>query len=202
MKSYIIYPDGGADPNPGPGGYGCVITTPATPNVCIRQGYVLTTNNRMELRGVIAGLAAIEERAVVHVKCDSKYVVKGATLWLAGWKSHNWTRPPAKGSRDRQPLLNADLWKQLDAQLARHVVSIKWLKGHNGDPNNERADQLTWEARERDLILDEGMSCPAWMCQRPHAEPCLVHRPVLFAALNPCNGCEPIVRGVIGKVRL
>lgn len=101
----------------------------------------LTTNNRMELKALIEGLKAIRrEHAYVRVFTDSKYVQKGCTEWLEGWKRNGWRRS------DGKPVLNVDLWQELDALIQKHTIEFCWVKGHNGHPMNELADRLATAA--------------------------------------------------------
>jgi len=99
-------------------------------------GEAATTNNRMELRAAIEGLKALREPCEVTLTTDSTYVMKGLTEWLPGWKARGWR------TAGKQPVKNAELWRELDAQVARHTVSWEWVKGHSGHPGNERADAL------------------------------------------------------------
>jgi len=95
-----------------------------------------TTNNRMELMAAITALESLTRSCDVVITTDSTYVLKGITEWLAGWKARNWR------TASKQPVKNVDLWQRLDAAVARHTVSWEWVKGHNGHPENERADEL------------------------------------------------------------
>ena len=99
-----------------------------------------TTNNRMELSGAIQGLSALTKPCEVTLFCDSQYVVKGIQSWLEGWKRAGWRKA------DKQPVMNADLWQELDRQLQKHRLEAKWVRGHAGHPENERVDQLASEA--------------------------------------------------------
>lgn len=99
-------------------------------------GEELTTNNRMELTAVIKGLAALNKPCSVLVTTDSKYVLSGMTEWMPNWKKRNWK------TASKKPVLNVDLWQQLDAQVQQHEVSWEWVKGHSGHLENELADQL------------------------------------------------------------
>ena len=134
----IIYTDGGCSPNPGLGGWAAVLISPAHGNR-ERELYGAqpdSTNNRMELTAVIEALRALNRpcRVVAHV--DSRYVMNGVTSWMAGWKRNGWK------TAARKPVLNQDLWQALDTELARHEIRWVWVKGHAGDPGNERADAL------------------------------------------------------------
>lgn len=99
-------------------------------------GEAVTTNNRMELTAVIEGLKALNQPCRVDLHVDSQYVMQGVTKWIAGWKRNGWR------TADKKPVKNQDLWQALDEQVARHAISWHWVKGHAGDPGNERADEL------------------------------------------------------------
>ncbi len=136
----IVYTDGGCDPNPGPGGWGVLIFRGTT-----REEYsgaeLETTNNRMELTAAIEALKRIKEPSSVLLFADSQYVVKGITEWMPRWLQKNW-----KGSSGM--VANRDLWEALLVAAKPHRVSWRWMKGHTGNPYNERVDQLCREARE------------------------------------------------------
>ena len=146
----VIYTDGSSLGNPGPGGYGVVI-----PSVGGKQelsgGFRRTTNNRMELLACIVGLEQFQEPSAVALYSDSRYVVDGITKgWAEGWRSKNWR----KSNGDRA--LNTDLWQRLLDLCARHDVQFVWVKGHAGNPGNERCDQLAVQAAsEADLPPDQ-----------------------------------------------
>ena len=148
MNDVIIYTDGSARGNPnGPGGYGTVLSyTDAKGQVHTReysQGYVKTTNNRMELTGVIEGLSALKEPCRVILTTDSKYVVDSVTKgWVYGWKKKGWIKS------DKKPALNVDLWEKLLPLLEKHDVTFNWVKGHAGHPENERCDRLAVAQRD------------------------------------------------------
>lgn len=148
-KHVVIYTDGACEGNPGPGGVGVVLIWDGTRRE-LSQGYHLTTNNRMEILAVIIGLEALEESRKVTIYSDSKYVVDAMTQgWVENWRSSDWVR---KGGK-RVP--NADLWKRLLALIQQHEVRFEWVKGHAGDPNNERADRLSYAAMESVNLLDD-----------------------------------------------
>ena len=130
-----MYTDGSCLGNPGPGGYGVVMRFKQH-NKELSEGFTHTTNNRMELTAAIAGLSALKSRCVVDLYTDSVYVKDGITKWLSNWKSNGW-RTAAK-----KPVANQDLWEQLDQAVSDHHVNWYWVKGHSGDPGNERADEL------------------------------------------------------------
>lgn len=139
-SSVTVYTDGGADPNPGPGGWGVVLLHPASGRVEERSGgEPHTTNNRMELTAAICALEALKERCRVHLFTDSQYLRRGVTEWLPGWAERGWRRKAGE-------LQNADLWRRLAELAARHEVRWEWLKGHAGNRHNERADELATAA--------------------------------------------------------
>jgi ribonuclease HI len=150
-NSTVIYTDGACEGNPGPGGIGVVMEYRGVRKE-FSQGYHLTTNNRMEILAVIKGLEAIKAPSQVIIYSDSKYVVDAVTQgWVKNWASMDWVR---KGGK-RVP--NADLWKRLLPLIGKHEVTLKWVKGHAGDPGNEKADQLSYAAIEgKHLLEDEG----------------------------------------------
>jgi ribonuclease HI len=136
----IIYTDGGALDNPGPGGYGVVIIDGERQQE-LSGGYRLTTNNRMELLACIVGLRALKKSRKVILYSDSSYVVNGITKgWAKGWKAKGWIKS------NGEPALNPDLWEELLDQSARHRVEFRWVKGHAGIAGNERCDQLATQA--------------------------------------------------------
>lgn len=154
-----IYTDGAARGNPdGPGGYGTVLEYTDTKGKLhtreLSQGYRRTTNNRMELMAVIAGLEALNRPCEVELYSDSQYVVNAFNQhWIEGWIKKGWKR----GKNEQ--VKNVDLWKRLLAAKEPHTVTFIWVKGHNGHPQNERCDELaTGAADGNDLIADEGIS--------------------------------------------
>jgi ribonuclease HI len=130
-----MYTDGACRGNPGKGGWGVLLRFGAAKKT-LYGGEELTTNNRMELTAVIKGLEALNKPCSVLVTTDSKYVLSGMTEWMPNWKKRNWK------TASKKPVLNVDLWQQLDAQVQQHEVSWEWVKGHSGHPENELADQL------------------------------------------------------------
>ncbi len=135
MTPVIIYTDGACSGNPGPGGWGAILMSKGRERE-IMGGEAHTTNNRMELTAAIRALEALNRPCTVELHTDSQYVRQGITEWLAGWKARGWR------TADKKPVKNEDLWRELDAARARHQVTWRWVKGHAGDPLNERADAL------------------------------------------------------------
>ena len=130
-----IYSDGACKGNPGAGGWGALLVS-GTHRKEISGGEADTTNNRMEMTAVIRALESLKRPSKVEVHTDSQYVQKGVSEWMAGWKRRNWR------TADGKPVKNQDLWLQLDALSQLHQVEWKWVRGHAGHPENERADQL------------------------------------------------------------
>jgi ribonuclease HI len=147
-ESVIIYTDGGCRGNPGPGGWGALLSFRGRERE-IWGGEALTTNNRMELMAAIAGLEALTREVDVEIHTDSQYVRNGITSWIRNWKSNGWK------TADKKPVKNADLWQRLDAAQARHRVSWHWVKGHAGEPGNERAHLLAQRGIEQNAELAE-----------------------------------------------
>jgi ribonuclease HI len=136
-----IWTDGGCKPNPGPGGWGAILRFRGSERE-LSGGEPATTNNRMELTAAAEALAALTRPCRVVLHTDSEYVRNGVTRWHAGWVRRNWRN--AAGD----PVANLDLWRVLLAAAARHEVEWRWVRGHGGDPMNERADRLATEARK------------------------------------------------------
>lgn len=137
MKKEIkLFTDGACSGNPGPGGWGAILRYGEIEKE-LSGGEVETTNNRMELSAVIAGLEALKEPCKVLLCTDSKYVADGVMQgWAASWRAKGWRKS------DGKPALNPDLWEKLLNLLEVHEVEINWIKGHNGHPENERCDKL------------------------------------------------------------
>ena len=130
-----IFTDGACSGNPGPCGWGAILISGAHEReIC--GGEPATTNNRMELMAAIQALETLKRPCKVELHTDSQYVRKGITEWIGGWKARGWK------TADKKPVKNDDLWKRLDAARARHDVDWRWVKGHNGNALNERADGL------------------------------------------------------------
>tara|TARA_Y100000746_G_scaffold219795_1_gene217629 strand:- start:112 stop:564 length:453 start_codon:yes stop_codon:yes gene_type:complete len=144
MKEVIIYTDGAAKGNPGKGGYGTVLIS-GNHEKQLSQGYLLTTNNRMELMAVIIGLESLNQKCNVLIYSDSKYVVDSVEkAWLFGWEK--------KGFKGKK---NQDLWKRFLAVYKSHNIKLKWVKGHAGNKYNEICDKLAVEAAESSNLLND-----------------------------------------------
>ncbi len=135
MKNVEIFSDGACRGNPGPGGWGTLLRFDGKEKPLF-GGEKNTTNNRMELKAAIEGLAALKEPCLVDLTTDSQYVRKGITEWIHNWKKNGW-RTAAK-----KPVKNGDLWKELDTLSKQHTVTWHWVKGHSGHRENEIADEL------------------------------------------------------------
>ncbi|WP_068484279.1 ribonuclease HI [Pseudoclavibacter helvolus] len=137
MSDVVMYTDGACKGNPGPGGWGVWLKSGDHERELF-GGELNTTNNRMELKAVIEGLSALKKPCNVALYLDSQYVRKGITEWIKGWKAKGWK------TASKQPVKNAELWKELDALVedSDHTIEWRWVKGHSGDVGNERADML------------------------------------------------------------
>jgi ribonuclease HI len=130
-----VWTDGACSGNPGPGGWGVILSYKGKQKE-LSGGEAMTTNNRMELMGAIAALESLTRPCTVALHTDSQYLRQGITAWIHGWKKNGWK------TADRKPVKNEELWKRLDAALKQHKIEWKWVKGHAGDEMNERADEL------------------------------------------------------------
>jgi ribonuclease HI len=139
MATVTIYTDGACRGNPGPGGWGAVLLAQGHEKE-LRGAEPVTTNNRMELTAAIRALAALNRPCAVKLYTDSQYVRKGIREWLPQWKSREWR------TADKKPVKNIDLWQALEREIERHTIEWHWVKGHAGNPGNERADRLANEA--------------------------------------------------------
>ena len=137
-----IWTDGACSGNPGPGGWGAIVRINGDETE-LSGGEKATTNNRMELMGAISALESLPANAHATVHTDSQYVKNGLTQWIHGWKKNGWK------TADKKPVKNVDLWQRLESAANAHTVEWKWVKGHNGDPMNERADALARAAIAR-----------------------------------------------------
>jgi ribonuclease HI len=139
LSHVIIHTDGGAAPNPGPGGWAAILTFGDREKE-LKGGELNTTNNRMELMAAISALEALKRPCRIDLHTDSKYVQQGISQWIHGWKRNGWK------TADKKPVKNGELWQRLEAAVARHQVRWHWVKGHAGHDLNERADQLVGQA--------------------------------------------------------
>lgn len=154
MLHVDIFTDGSSRGNPGPGGYGSLLRfvdrNGQVHEKELSQGYKLTTNNRMELLGVIAALEALKSPCEVTVYSDSQYVVNAFNQhWVDGWLKRGWK------NAKKEPVKNPDLWKRLLKAKEPHQVTFVWVKGHAGHPENERCDELATTAADGDALLDD-----------------------------------------------
>ncbi len=140
MKTVTLYTDGACSGNPGPGGWGAILSYNGVEKE-LSGGEQSTTNNRMELLAVISGLEALKESCRVELYSDSKYVIDGLSKgWAASWRKNGWRKA------DKKPALNPDLWERLLNLTEKHELSYHWVKGHADNPYNNRCDQLAVEA--------------------------------------------------------
>ncbi|POR49647.1 ribonuclease HI [Bosea psychrotolerans] len=130
-----VWTDGACSGNPGPGGWGAILSFKGMQKE-LSGGEAMTTNNRMELMGAISALETLTRPCTVALHTDSQYLRQGITAWIHGWKKNGWK------TADRKPVKNEELWKRLDVALGRHKIEWKWVKGHAGNEMNERADAL------------------------------------------------------------
>jgi ribonuclease HI len=145
----LLFTDGACSGNPGPGGWAYILRHVATGKIKeVFGAEPKTTNNRMELQAVIEGLAALKRPCRVELFTDSEYVRRGLSEWMAGWKRNGWQR------RERgrlKPIMNVELWQQLDELIAKHHIKFTRVAGHSGHPENNRCDQLAVEAYQKYL---------------------------------------------------
>lgn len=146
-----IYTDGACKGNPGPGGWGVLLQSAGATKELF-GGELSTTNNRMEITAVIQALAALKRPCHITLYLDSEYVRKGITEWIHGWKKRGWK------TASKEPVKNVDLWQQLDALVSQsgHRIDWRWVRGHAGDPGNERADALANRGVEQALAGGRG----------------------------------------------
>jgi len=145
----VIYTDGGCKGNPGPGGWGALLSFKGRERE-IWGGEKLTTNNRMELMAAIAALETLSRPCRVEIHTDSQYLRNGITEWIGSWKANGWK------TAQKKPVKNADLWQRLDEARRRHDVSWHWVRGHGGQPENERAHNLAQRGIEEQEALASG----------------------------------------------
>ena len=134
----VIHTDGACSGNPGPGGWGAILDYNGTRKE-LNGGAADTTNNRMEIQAAVEALNALKRPCTVEMHVDSQYVKDGITKWIHGWKKNGWK------TADKKPVKNVELWQALDEAIKRHTISWHWVKGHDGHPDNERADELARE---------------------------------------------------------
>lgn len=134
-KTVDIFTDGACSGNPGPGGWGAILRYGAVEKE-LYGGEPDTTNNRMELMAAIQALESLKRPVTVRLYTDSEYVKNGITKWIHGWKAKGWK------TADRKPVKNMDLWQRLETAKQPHAVEFHWVRGHDGHPENERADEL------------------------------------------------------------
>jgi ribonuclease HI len=140
VTSHIeLFTDGACSGNPGPGGWAAILRSGKHESE-LSGGEAQTTNNRMELTAVIEGLKKLKLASAVTVYTDSRYVMDGASKWIVSWKRKGWK------TADREPVKNEDLWRRLDEEMSRHQLDWRWVPGHSGHPENERADFLARSA--------------------------------------------------------
>lgn len=140
-KTVYLYTDGACSGNPGPGGWAALLRYKNNQRELCGHD-VQTTNNKMELTAVIKGLSLLKEPCHVELYTDSRYVLNGATKWLNEWRLNHWLK------KDKKPVLNVDLWQQLEPLLETHEIAWHWVKGHAGHPENEYVDALACQMRD------------------------------------------------------
>ena len=156
MKHVDVYTDGACRGNPGRGGWGAILVYGAHEKE-LSGGEPHTTNNRMELSGVIAALAALREPCEVTLTSDSRYVVEAVNNgWAESWRARGWRKA------DKSPALNVDLWEQLLGLLKKHKVTFKWVRGHAGHPYNERCDKLATAFADSFPATEPPADNPPW----------------------------------------
>lgn len=143
LEVVTIYTDGACIPNPGPGGWGALLSQDGRELELCGGEADQTTNNRMELLATIEALSALKRRVRVELYTDSVYVRSGITQWVEGWSKNGWK------TKAKQPVKNVDLWQRLQAAVEQHDVEWHWVKGHAGNPGNERADRLAAKGLDR-----------------------------------------------------
>ncbi len=141
MNEVAIFTDGACSGNPGPGGWGAIMRSKGVEKE-LSGGEKDSTNNRMEMMAVIVALESLTRPCSVKITTDSQYVMKGMMEWLPGWKKRNWKTAAKKSVK------NVDLWKRMEQAAQQHKLEWEWVRGHQGHPENERADQLAVTARD------------------------------------------------------
>jgi ribonuclease HI len=153
LPTVTIYSDGACLGNPGPGGYGTVLLA-GEHRKELSAGYRRTTNNRMEMLGAIVGIESLKRPSAVTLWSDSQYLIHAMTKgWLEGWQKRGWR------TASKEPVKNQDLWQRLLRAIEPHEIEWRWVRGHTGNPENERCDQLAVAAASGgDLLVDEGFA--------------------------------------------
>ena len=146
LPHVVVHTDGACSGNPGPGGWGAILAFGDREKE-LKGGEANTTNNRMELMAAISALEALKRPCRVDLHTDSQYLRNGVMSWLANWKRNGWR------TADKKPVKNADLWRRLTEAMSRHEVTWLWVKGHAGDPGNERADELARRGIEEAAVM-------------------------------------------------
>jgi len=142
-ETYTLYTDGSCQPNPGTGGWAYILRNNNTgEDIVMSGGERYTTNNRMEMLAVVNGLKQLKHPTKVEIVSDSKYVIDGMSQWMISWKNRGWTKLNG-------PIMNLELWKELDRLTDIHTVTYKWIKGHNKHKENEQCDQLAVQYRNK-----------------------------------------------------
>lgn len=149
QSGVTVYTDGACSGNPGPGGWGAILIYGPYRKE-INGGTENTTNNRMELTAAIAALESLNRKCHVDLYTDSRYVRDGISKWIDGWKNNGWR------TAQRRPVKNVDLWQRLEQARSRHDVAWHWVKGHDGQPENERADELARMGMAQLAEVDDG----------------------------------------------
>lgn len=148
LETVEIFTDGACRGNPGPGGWGALLSYRGH-NRTLKGAVSNTTNNRMELTAAVEALSVLKRPSRVHIYTDSQYVKNGITIWLPGWKLKNWR------TSSKKPVKNADLWRQLERVASGHEVQWSWVRGHSGHAENEAADRLANEAIDEMIGRDD-----------------------------------------------
>jgi ribonuclease HI len=179
VKQITLYTDGACDPNPGPGGYGVLLIYGNTHRE-LSGGFRLTTNNRMEIYAAIHGLEALKEPCAVTVYSDSEYLVSAINQgWVRRWKENNWWR------NKREKATNPDLWDRLLALCEFHQVQFVWVRGHSGNTENERCDQLSYQALKK----------PGLPADEAYEQRSAVGEEKITQAGQPCRKCStPVIK--------
>ncbi|MXP67609.1 ribonuclease HI [Pantoea sp. Aalb] len=149
LRNILIFTDGSCLGNPGPGGYGAIVRYSHYEKM-FSTGYYLTTNNRMELMAAIIALESLINPCNIIINTDSQYLRQGITHWILNWKKYNWK------TANNKLVKNIDLWKRLDFMLGIHKIQWKWIKGHDGNLENERCDAMARSAANNPSLDDIG----------------------------------------------